>query len=141
MVGKPEPRYVTPEAAAKLRDHFNLPLEDYDDHWEIMCHFGERTEDFLTYYETPSDLTEDDRFALMAMVICSLDERIPDQRRRPASGRAPAPAARGRFRPARVDGLLLVLLGDCAGARSGPRPYLPRHAPDAHRLVRAQGAS
>src|SRR5262245_38062475 len=78
MTGEPEPRWVTREAADKLRDLFDLPPDDsaFQHGWEIMCPFGERTEAFLAHYETASDLTDDDRFALMAMIVCSLDDRI-----------------------------------------------------------------
>jgi hypothetical protein len=71
-------RWVTRASADRLNALFNLPLDDlaYEAGWEIMCCFGERTEEFLGCYETASDLTEDDRFALMAMIICSLDDRI-----------------------------------------------------------------
>src|SRR5262245_40178107 len=78
MSEDPKPRWVTPDSANKLESLFNLPLGNraWEAGWEIMCHFGDRTEEFLTHYETASDLTEDDRFALMAMIVCSFDERI-----------------------------------------------------------------
>src|SRR5262245_14270488 len=78
MLAEPKGRWVTRVSADKLNALFSLPLGDlaYEAGWEIMCHFGDRTEEFLSYYETASDLPEEDRFALMAMIVCSLDDRI-----------------------------------------------------------------
>jgi hypothetical protein len=42
--------------------------------WDVLCTFGDRTEEFLTHYETCASLTEDDKFALMTMIISSFDD-------------------------------------------------------------------
>jgi hypothetical protein len=78
MSEEPKPRWVTRDSADKLESLFDLPPDDlaWQHGWEIMRHFADRTEEFLTYYETGYELTEDDRFALMAMIVCSFDERI-----------------------------------------------------------------
>jgi hypothetical protein len=78
MFVEPEPRWATRESAERLCALFDLPLDEsaFQHGWEIMCDFGERTEEFLAHYETASDLTDDDRFALMAMMVCSLNDRI-----------------------------------------------------------------
>ena len=43
---------VTLEAATKLTAHFSLPMVPNHVDWDILCTFGDRTEEFLTHYET-----------------------------------------------------------------------------------------
>src|SRR5262245_59018591 len=59
VVVEPQQRRVTLEAATKLTAHFNLPIAPNHVDWDILCTFGGRTEEFLTYYETCASLTED----------------------------------------------------------------------------------
>jgi hypothetical protein len=74
VVAEPQQRRVTLEAATKLTAHFSLPIAANHVDWDILCTFGGRTEEFLTHYETCARLTEDDKFALMTMIISSFDD-------------------------------------------------------------------
>jgi hypothetical protein len=74
VVPEPHKRRVTLEAATKLTAHFSLPIAPNHVDWDILCTFGGRTEEFLTHYETCASLTEDDKFALMTMIISSFDD-------------------------------------------------------------------
>lgn len=45
--------------------------------WELACADAGRLEDFLNAYER-RDLVEDDRFALMALIVSSFDDWLAD---------------------------------------------------------------
>ena len=51
-----------------------MPIAPDHVDWDILCTFGVRTEEFLTHYETCAWLTEEDKFALMTMIISSYDD-------------------------------------------------------------------
>jgi hypothetical protein len=64
-------RYTSFASATKLADIFRLapPMED----WSILVADHSRLDDFLSAYDR-ADLDEDDRFALMEVIVASLDE-------------------------------------------------------------------
>lgn len=77
---KPEMRFVLPEPATKLRKLLDLPFayEEVQD-WEILCAKGARVAEFLEHYERAADeLTDDDKFALMALIVASFDDWLAD---------------------------------------------------------------
>jgi hypothetical protein len=74
VIEQPQQRFVTIEAAEKLTALFDLRLDPKHPDWEILCTYGDRTEEFLTHYENSTSLTEDDKFALMAMIVCSFED-------------------------------------------------------------------
>jgi len=42
--------------------------------WEIEVANGDRTEEFFDYYARAKQLSDDDKFALMALVVASFDD-------------------------------------------------------------------
>jgi hypothetical protein len=64
-------RYTSGASATKLADMFQLDPPTQD--WDIMVADHSRLDDFLSAYDRP-EFDEDDRFALMEVIVASLDE-------------------------------------------------------------------
>lgn len=77
---KVTPRFVLREPAERLRARFDLPFGfDETQDWEVLCANGRRAGEFLARYEQASSgLSDDDRFALMALIIASFDDWLTD---------------------------------------------------------------
>jgi len=66
-------RWVTRESRAKLSSLLRLADEPWMQDWEVECADARRIEEFLDLYEQ-SGLSDDDRFALMALIVASFDD-------------------------------------------------------------------
>ncbi len=64
-------RYTSGASATKLADMFQLDLPTQD--WDILVADHSRLDDFLSAYDR-AEFDEDDRFALMEVIVASLDE-------------------------------------------------------------------
>ena len=64
-----------PQAASqeRLTHLLGLPSHEHMQDWELECANSERIEEFLSLYESGS-LTDDDRFAVMALIVFSFDD-------------------------------------------------------------------
>jgi hypothetical protein len=68
-------RWVMGESASRLTSMLGLPfLGDMQD-WQYVCGDSHRLGEFLDVYER-GGLSDDDRFALMALIVSSLDDWI-----------------------------------------------------------------
>lgn len=65
--------YPTWEAMALLERELLLPATGEEQDWDIELADPSRVDEFLCYLES-HDLSEDARFALMALIIASLDD-------------------------------------------------------------------
>src|SRR5688572_661051 len=68
-------RYPTAAAIERLTDLLRLPPGDQD--WEIEIADARRVGEFLDAYER-EPLDDDERFALMALIVASYDELLMD---------------------------------------------------------------
>ena len=68
-------RYSSATSIAKLAERFHLAEVSQD--WDIFVADAARLDEFLDAYEQ-SELDEDDRFALMELIIASLDRGKED---------------------------------------------------------------
>lgn len=68
-----EARYPTGAAIRRLTADLGLPEVGQD--WELEAADSRRVAEFLDYYET-QQLNDDERFALMSLIIASFDQRI-----------------------------------------------------------------
>lgn len=66
-------RWVTPDSQEKLTDMLGLPTHLGKQDWELIYGDSRRLGEFLDLYEYGA-LCEDDRFALMALIVSSFDE-------------------------------------------------------------------
>ncbi len=67
-------RYSQPQSEKKLAEVFNLEYDDSMQDWAIMAAVPEKIELFLNAYENDTNLTDDDKFTLMELIIASFDE-------------------------------------------------------------------
>lgn len=65
--------YPTWEAMVLLERELSLPATGEEQDWDIELADPSRVDEFLRYLES-HDLSEDARFALMALIIASLDD-------------------------------------------------------------------
>ncbi|MCD6051245.1 MAG: hypothetical protein K0Q55_2648 [Verrucomicrobia bacterium] len=72
-------RNITGASIAKLTSLLRLPRDPFMQDWAVQCADAQRVEEFLQLYEQGGDLTEDDRFALMALIVASFDDWLWDQ--------------------------------------------------------------
>lgn len=66
-------RFVMPESKRRLNAWLGFPENPFSQDWEIVNANSERVEDFLSLYQR-EDLCDDDRFALMSLIVASFDE-------------------------------------------------------------------
>jgi len=66
-------RYVKPESVVRLNAWLGFPEDRFSQDWEIENSNSDRIGEFLTLYEQ-QELKDDDRFALMALIVASFDE-------------------------------------------------------------------
>lgn len=71
------PRWITGESIARLSAKLGLPVDPLMQDWDILNADPRRLGEFLDLYETES-LTEDDKFALMALIVASFDDWLGD---------------------------------------------------------------
>jgi hypothetical protein len=72
-------RFVSNVSALKLSKSLGIDVEiERVQRWEIERANGERTEQFLDYYDRCRWLDDDDKFALMALIIASFDDWVLD---------------------------------------------------------------
>src|SRR5438876_493 len=74
-----QPRYPTAAAIERLTEMLHLPPGGQD--WEIETADAARVGEFLDAYEA-GGLDDDERFALMAMIVASYDDRLSESRPR-----------------------------------------------------------
>ena len=67
--------WVTKHSSEKLSSLLGLNEFTSSQDWQFIHADPKRIDEFLTLYEHDS-LTDDDRFALMALILSSFDERI-----------------------------------------------------------------
>lgn len=72
-----QPRYSSADAIARLTQLLNLP--DWGQDWEIEVAAAARVGEFLDVYESHT-LEEDERFALMELIIASYDDLLREGR-------------------------------------------------------------
>src|SRR5262245_3175582 len=70
-------RYVMPSAIATLARRFGLPVSDSMQDWAWEVSDPARLDDFLNTYEKAA-LSDDERFALMEMILQSFEDRDAD---------------------------------------------------------------
>jgi hypothetical protein len=70
-------RCVNRESTTRLSRLLNLAIDPYVPDWEVECADVTRIEEFIGLYER-TDLSEEDRFALMALIVCSFDHWLRD---------------------------------------------------------------
>lgn len=75
-------RFCTPGARNKLAERFGLPNEPGMQDWEYEVGTSERADEFLATYES-RELSDDERFSLMEMIVQSLDHPIETEERSP----------------------------------------------------------
>jgi hypothetical protein len=68
-----EERWVTGDSVARLTFMLGLPSHPYMQDWEYECADSNRLREFLDLYEG-GGLSDDDQFALMALVVSSFDD-------------------------------------------------------------------
>ena len=66
-------RWVTGDSASRLTAMLGLPSHPYMQDWEHECADSNRLGEFLDLYER-GGLSDDDRFALMALIVSSFDD-------------------------------------------------------------------
>ena len=66
-------RWVTRQSSDKLSALLGITGWDSDQDWELVHADALRVEEFIKLYRH-GDLNEDDRFALMALIVASFDE-------------------------------------------------------------------
>ena len=72
---EPSDRFATRAAHDRLDGLFAFPHDPYRQDWEIELSDGSRLEEFFIAYES-QELTEDERFALMALVVASAHDAL-----------------------------------------------------------------
>jgi len=72
-----EPRWITGESIARLSAKLRLPVDPLMQDWDIESADPRRLGEFLDLYET-EPLPEDDKFALMALIVASFDDWLGD---------------------------------------------------------------
>ena len=72
---EPSDRFATRAAHDRLDALFAFPHDPYRQDWEIELSDGSRLEEFFIAYES-QELTEDERFALMALVVASAHDAL-----------------------------------------------------------------
>lgn len=70
-------RFVTPAAIEALALRFGLPASPSMQDWSWEMADPTRLDDFLAFYEE-GDLTDDQRFVLMEMILQSFEDRAAD---------------------------------------------------------------
>lgn len=74
----PSPMYLTKEAIKNLNKKLSLPiLSPYSQDWEYEQADSSRVQEFMTYYEN-SVLTNNEKFALMALIVSSYDDYLSE---------------------------------------------------------------
>lgn len=68
-------RYSVRESINKLSERFSLPAHPYMQDWEVEVSDPRRVIEFVDAY-SDDDLDDDNRFALMALIVASLDEAL-----------------------------------------------------------------
>lgn len=66
-------RFITSESVRRLNARLCIAENPFSQDWEIENSDSGRIEEFLTLYEQ-LDLNDDDRFALMALIVASFDD-------------------------------------------------------------------
>src|SRR5690242_17845735 len=66
-------RWVTGDSASRLSSVLGLPFHPDMQDWEHQCADTHRLGEFLDLYEG-GGLSDDDRFALMALIVSSFDD-------------------------------------------------------------------
>jgi hypothetical protein len=72
-------RYSTAESASRLSALLGFGYEPWMQDWEVICADARRVNEFLDLYEK-GNLCEDDQFALMALIVASLDDLLSSER-------------------------------------------------------------
>ena len=72
---EPKDRFVTQNARQRLDDVFGFSPDAYMQDWEIELSDGQRLQEFVNAYDTLS-LDEDERFALMALIVASAHDSL-----------------------------------------------------------------
>ena len=68
-------RFVSNVSADRLSAALGIACDiDRLQNWEIEVANGDRTEEFFDYYARAKQLSDDDKFALMALVVASFDD-------------------------------------------------------------------
>lgn len=81
---EPKDRFPTRDACNRLDAEFGFSPDAYMQDWEIELSDGKRLQEFLNAYST-LDLDDDERFALMALIVASAHDALdfhgmgPDQ--------------------------------------------------------------
>jgi len=71
----PTDRFVVPAARERLNAHFGFMPDPRMQDWEIEFSDGARLREFIDSYIT-LDLDDDERFALMALIVASADDAL-----------------------------------------------------------------
>jgi len=72
-------RWVMPDSSARLSSLLGLAHDPFMQDWELQCADALRIGEFLDLYEQ-GRLNDDDRFALMALIVASFDDWLSDGR-------------------------------------------------------------
>ena len=67
-------RFVSEVSAERLSAALGINFEAHVQRWEIQRANGARTEEFLDYYDRCQQLSDDDKFALMGLIVASFDD-------------------------------------------------------------------
>ena len=71
-------KYLTSQSIASICSRFAItPPDEFSQDWELEYCDPERTGEWVAAYESAT-LDEDEKFALMALILSSLDEAIDD---------------------------------------------------------------
>jgi len=70
-------RYATAETERSLSERISLPWFEGMQDWDLIAADSGRVSEFLKIYQN-GDLNDDERFALMQLIVASLDDSIDE---------------------------------------------------------------
>ena len=73
-------RYATPAVEQQLSQQLGLPWHKPMQDWDLTCANSHRIHEFLAYYQH-STCSDDERFALMQLIMASFDDFLEEYER------------------------------------------------------------
>ena len=70
-----ELRFPTAQAISRLNRELHLPASGHEQDWEVELADPNRLDEFVAYYSS-SDLSDDERLALLSLIVASAQDRV-----------------------------------------------------------------